>query len=78
MRENCPSGLMRDGARRSLASCLFNPSVPPTLLTPIFAERYGAFYLADFASAARPASSIAFSMLAEVSTSRILSLRSSR
>ena len=32
MRENRSSGLMRGGARRSLASCLFNPSAPPTLL----------------------------------------------
>jgi hypothetical protein len=31
MRENRPSGLMRGGARRSLALCLFNPSAPPTL-----------------------------------------------
>ena len=35
MRENRPSGLMRGGARWSLASCLFNPSAPPTLLRPL-------------------------------------------
>lgn len=33
MRENRPSGLMRGGARRSLALRLFIPSAPPTLLT---------------------------------------------
>ena len=32
MRENRLSGLMRGGARRSLALCLLNPSAPPTLL----------------------------------------------
>jgi hypothetical protein len=32
MRENRPSGLMRGGASRSWALCLFNPSTPPTLL----------------------------------------------
>jgi hypothetical protein len=31
MRENRSSGLMRGGARRSLALCLFTPSAPPTL-----------------------------------------------
>ena len=35
MRENRSSGLMRGGARRSLALCLFNPSAPPTLLKPL-------------------------------------------
>jgi len=36
MRENRPSGLMRGGARRSLASGLFNPSAPPTLLKGLY------------------------------------------